>query len=154
MAGPISFTPKHTQPFTLEEAMQLEVETLTAEINRLTNSIQHLSQTQDELRGYLNSEEGRSDPDTGEVKKAVEENEEVIASQSERISLITVALMNKLGGEARLEHYGLKLDEVFKKYGGGGGGGGGSDTRTATIPTSASTVESEAQSPDDEGLHL
>ncbi|KAK8854606.1 hypothetical protein IAR55_003345 [Kwoniella newhampshirensis] len=168
MSGPIPFTPKHPQPFTLEEAMQLEVETLTTEINRLTNSIQHLSRTQDELTSYLRSEEGRSDPDTTEVEQAVEENEEVIASQSERISLITIALRNKLGGETRLEHYGFKMDEVFAKYGKGGGpngvsvgaGLGGVENGATAIAPGRMAVSSTVGPPtnltnDEEGgLHL
>ncbi|WVQ95157.1 hypothetical protein IAU59_002251 [Kwoniella sp. CBS 9459] len=114
MSVPISFTPRHTQPFTLEEAMQLEVETLVAEINRLRNSIAHLRESQAELNDFLQSEEGQSDPSErsgeGEISKAVKENEEVISSQNERIALITIALSNKLGSETRLEHYGLKLE--------------------------------------------
>ncbi|WVR09415.1 hypothetical protein IAU60_006482 [Kwoniella sp. DSM 27419] len=113
MSVPISFTPRHAQPFSLEEAMQLEVETLVTEINRLRNSISHLRRTRTELVEYLDSDEGRADADEvtgeGEITKAVRENDQVIASQNERIALITVALSNKLGSETRLEHYGLQL---------------------------------------------
>ncbi|WVF67464.1 hypothetical protein IAT40_002220 [Kwoniella sp. CBS 6097] len=115
MSAPISFTPRHAHPFTLEEAMQLEVDTLVAEINRLRNSISHLRESQAELNEFLHSDEGQSDPlersGQGEISKAVKENEDVISSQNERIALITIALSNKLGSETRLEHYGLKIDQ-------------------------------------------
>ncbi|OCF32672.1 hypothetical protein I317_06072 [Kwoniella heveanensis CBS 569] len=123
MSAPVSFTPRHVQPFTLEEAMQLEVETLVAEINRLRNSIAHLRESQSELNEFLQSEEGQSDPlersGEGEISKAVRENEGVISSQNERIALITIALSNKLGSETRLEHYGLKIENDDSRGDGG-----------------------------------
>ncbi|WWC90571.1 uncharacterized protein L201_005507 [Kwoniella dendrophila CBS 6074] len=111
---PIGFTPKHAQPFSLEEAMGLEVEQLVNEVKRLQNSIQHLQRTQKELKSYLDSEEGKEDlnqGENGEINKAYKENEETISSQSERITLIKLALLNKLGSDARLEHYGLSLNQ-------------------------------------------
>ncbi|WVW85392.1 hypothetical protein I302_107430 [Kwoniella bestiolae CBS 10118] len=110
---PIGFTPRHSQPFSLEEAMGLEVETLVNEIKRLENSIKHLQRTQSDLRSYLDSEEGKEDEDgDGEIEKAYRENEDTISSQSERITLIKLALINKLGSDARLEHYGLSIDHA------------------------------------------
>ncbi|KAK6910881.1 hypothetical protein I204_03085 [Kwoniella mangroviensis CBS 8886] len=103
----IGFIPKHAQPFSLEEAMGLEVETLVNEIKRLENSIKHLQRTQSDLRSYLEEDE---DGD-GEIGKAYMENEDTISSQSERITLIKLALINKLGSDARLEHYGLSIDQ-------------------------------------------
>ncbi|WWD02168.1 hypothetical protein V865_000206 [Kwoniella europaea PYCC6329] len=109
---PIGFIPKHAQPFSLEEAMGLEVETLVNEIKRLENSIKHLQRTQSDLKSYLDSEEGKEDEDgDGEIGKAYKENEDTISSQSERITLIKLALINKLGSDARLEHYGLSIDQ-------------------------------------------
>ncbi|WRT68616.1 uncharacterized protein IL334_005594 [Kwoniella shivajii] len=112
--NPIGFTPKHTQPFTLEEAMGLEIETLVTEIKRLENSIQHLQRTQSELKSYLDSEREGGDGDgdgdgDGEIEIAFKENEDTISSQIERIAIIKIALMNKLGSDARLEHYGLSI---------------------------------------------
>ncbi|WWC63527.1 uncharacterized protein I303_106130 [Kwoniella dejecticola CBS 10117] len=114
---PINFTPKHAQPFTLEEAMHLGIETLVAEIKRLENSINHLRRTQSELRSYLESEEGKADEGEdgeGEIGLAYKENEDTISSQSERITLIKLALLNKLGSDARLEHYGLTIEQDIK----------------------------------------
>ncbi|WWC71355.1 uncharacterized protein I206_105310 [Kwoniella pini CBS 10737] len=106
----IEFTPKHSQPFTLEEAMGLEIETLVTEIKRLENSIKHLKKTQIELKSYINSEDGNEEEGEGEIELAYKENENTISSQSERITIIKLALINKLGSDARLEHYGLSID--------------------------------------------
>lgn len=91
----MNYKPRYPQPFTLTEAVSLDVSVITegwllvvlwslsdkslscfAEIARLQNSLQHLRQTQQGLREYLESElPGNADP---EISKALEENEAVM----------------------------------------------------------------------------
>ncbi|ORY35679.1 hypothetical protein BCR39DRAFT_511452 [Naematelia encephala] len=97
---PITFHPAHAQPFTLEQAMLLEINILVAEIQRLENSIQHLRETQSQLTLFLQTE------DDQDLRQAYQENEIVIDSQSERITLIKVALLNKVGQDSAA-HYGI-----------------------------------------------
>ncbi|KAI0269140.1 hypothetical protein BC834DRAFT_613903 [Gloeopeniophorella convolvens] len=91
----MDYHPKHPQPFSFSEALKLDPATITEEIARLQNSLKHLKQTQDELRPYL---------DDPELAQASRENEGVIASQEERISMLTMALVEK-GVVASGGHY-------------------------------------------------
>ncbi|KAF9446949.1 hypothetical protein P691DRAFT_803248 [Macrolepiota fuliginosa MF-IS2] len=86
----MEYQPRYTQPFTLTEAIGLDVSVITDEIARLHNSLKHLRETQDMLREYQLTEE----PDP-EIRKALEENEVVIGSQTERISILKMALKEK-----------------------------------------------------------
>lgn len=53
--------------------------TESAEVNRLINSIQHLYSTQDELQAYIQSDEGRGDPEGEQAAcEAYRENEELM----------------------------------------------------------------------------
>ncbi|ORX38319.1 hypothetical protein BD324DRAFT_649694 [Kockovaella imperatae] len=106
MTALMDFVPIHEHPFTLEEAILMEIDILAAEIARLQNSIKHLQSTQEEIQTFI-SEDPENDDD-GELSKALRENEDVIASQTERITLIKVALLNKVG-EGGIKHYGLEL---------------------------------------------
>lgn len=48
-------------------------------MNRLMNSIQHLYSTQDELQAFIQSEEGREDPEGEQAAcEAYRENEELM----------------------------------------------------------------------------
>lgn len=48
-------------------------------MNRLINSIQHLYSTQDALQEFIQSEEGRDDPEGGQAAcEAYRENEELM----------------------------------------------------------------------------
>ncbi|WVQ88093.1 hypothetical protein IAS59_001827 [Cryptococcus gattii] len=79
MSQTVAFTPQYPQPFTLQEAMNLELDSLVAEVNRLINSIQHLYSTQDELQAYIQSDEGRDDPEGEQAAcEAYRENEELM----------------------------------------------------------------------------
>lgn len=90
----------------------------SSEILRLENSLRHLTQTQVELRGYLD-ESG----DDRDVQEALEENKAVMyvrsrllvssllltfdpisSSQTERISMLKLALRQK-GGSTSIDHY-------------------------------------------------
>ncbi|KAI0284383.1 hypothetical protein BGY98DRAFT_907466, partial [Russula aff. rugulosa BPL654] len=64
------YRPKHPQPFSLSEALKFDPATITEEIARLENSLQHLRRTQDELRSY-------SDDDP-ELSQYLRENEAVM----------------------------------------------------------------------------
>ncbi|BEJ10888.1 hypothetical protein CspHIS471_0103100 [Cutaneotrichosporon sp. HIS471] len=97
----MSFQPSHQQPFTPAEAAQLDVGTIVAEISRLRNSLTHLHSTQGELRLALVEE------DDADLRSALNENEAVIASQNERVEMLRVALIDKVGVDS-LAHYGIE----------------------------------------------
>ncbi|KAI0719598.1 hypothetical protein C8T65DRAFT_44004 [Cerioporus squamosus] len=86
----MEYKPRYSQPFTLEEARLLAVPIITEEISRLQNSLSHLQRTQEELKEALTASPG--DPDLSE---AFEENEVVIGSQSERITMLQMVLSEK-----------------------------------------------------------
>ncbi|KAH8113242.1 hypothetical protein DFH11DRAFT_327245 [Phellopilus nigrolimitatus] len=96
----MDYTPRHSQPFTFGQALQLEIPTIATEISRLENSLQHLNQTQDELNEHLSG----SSEDDRELLDAVKENNAVIASQKERISMLKMALEAK-GINTSSAHY-------------------------------------------------
>ncbi|KAF8913985.1 hypothetical protein CPB84DRAFT_1840752 [Gymnopilus junonius] len=87
----MAYRPRFAQPFTLSQAIGLDVGVITEEIARLQNSLKHLKETQTILKSAL-KEEGQPDP---ELSKAYEENELVIGSQEERISILKMALTEK-----------------------------------------------------------
>ncbi|KAI0732931.1 hypothetical protein C8Q72DRAFT_73158 [Fomitopsis betulina] len=95
----MEYRPKFAQPFTLQEAVALDVSVLTEEIARLQNSLQHLRKTQNELQLATDTDH---DP---ELLNALEENNEVIGSQEERISILRMALSQK--GIPMSSHYDL-----------------------------------------------
>lgn len=66
----VNFTPQYAQPFTIEQARQLDVSTITQEITRLENSLNHLEETQAALRAAL--EDGHDQ----DLANALAENEE------------------------------------------------------------------------------
>ncbi|KAI5480967.1 hypothetical protein MNV49_006777 [Pseudohyphozyma bogoriensis] len=104
------FIPRHQQPVTLAQLNQLEPELLTQEISRLRNSISHLQRSNKELDEFLNPPEGAQDDELDdetreELRKSIEENDETIASQEERMEMIRIALQNQLGVDAANSHY-------------------------------------------------
>ncbi|KAF4619894.1 hypothetical protein D9613_005301 [Agrocybe pediades] len=96
----MDYIPRYRQPFTLAEAVKLDVSTITEEISRLQNSLKHLNETQDIIEASLKEEED------SDLRKAMDENREVIGSQQERISILRMALTEKgiIGGA----HYDLQ----------------------------------------------
>ncbi|KAF9569287.1 hypothetical protein CPC08DRAFT_653168, partial [Agrocybe pediades] len=90
----MDYIPRYRQPFTLVEAVKLDVSTITEEISRLQNSLKHLNETQDIIEASLKEEED------SDLRKAMDENREVIGSQQERISILRMALTEKgiIGG--------------------------------------------------------
>lgn len=96
----MEYTPRYPQPFTLSQAVGLDVSTITEEIARLQNSLSHLRSTQEQLKDAL-----AEDPDP-EFTKAVEENQVTIGSQEERISILRMALAEK--GVLMNEHYAVE----------------------------------------------
>jgi len=85
----MEYRPRYSQPFTLGEAVRLDVSTITEEITRLQNSIRLLKETQSQLEEVITS-----DPDE-EFVKAFDDNKLVIGSQEERISILKMALTEK-----------------------------------------------------------
>ncbi|TBU45051.1 hypothetical protein BD309DRAFT_861017 [Dichomitus squalens] len=98
----MEYVPRYSQPFTLQEARGLDVPIITEEISRLQNSIAHLQRTQDELKDALSITPGDL-----ELLEAFEENEVVIGSQNERISMLRIALAEK--GVPMSAHYDLRV---------------------------------------------
>ncbi|KAI0832375.1 hypothetical protein BC628DRAFT_1309963 [Trametes gibbosa] len=98
----MEYRPRYTQPFTLEEARLLAVPIITEEISRLQNSLSHLQRTQDELREALATSPGDTD-----LKQAFTENEDVIGSQKERITMLRMVLDEK--GLPMSAHYDLQV---------------------------------------------
>jgi len=91
----MEYRPKHPQPFSFSDALKFDPATITEEISRLENSLKHLKRTQDELGAHS---------DDPELAQALRENEAVIASQEERISMLNLALTEK-GVVASVGHY-------------------------------------------------
>ncbi|KAL5527351.1 hypothetical protein ACEPAG_6142 [Sanghuangporus baumii] len=96
----MEYSPKYKQPFTLAQACELDIPIITKEIERLENSLFHLHRTQTELKEHLS---GSVDEDR-ELLDVIKENEDVIASQKERIKMLKLALEEK-GVNARSSHY-------------------------------------------------
>ncbi|KAH9899911.1 hypothetical protein C8Q73DRAFT_339156 [Cubamyces lactineus] len=94
----MEYRPRYSQPFTLEEARQLAVPIITEEISRLQNSLTHLQRTQDVLQDALSTS-----PDDADFSQAFEENEVVIGSQKERITMLKMVLSEK--GVPMSAHY-------------------------------------------------
>ncbi|GAA5977548.1 hypothetical protein JCM10908_005012 [Rhodotorula pacifica] len=110
----MDYAPRHAQPVTLAQLRQLEPELLTGEIARLENSIQHLEASNVELREWAgigtatttSTQDDEIDEDSKrEFAEAVRENEETIASQQERLTMIRLALEEKIGVDAANPHY-------------------------------------------------
>ncbi|EGG01283.1 uncharacterized protein MELLADRAFT_111097 [Melampsora larici-populina 98AG31] len=99
----INFKPKYTQPITLDALLELDPGFITAEISRLENSINHLTRSNSDL---LMAE--KEEDDAAERKVFVlarEENEDVIESQRERITMMKLALNQMLGIDSDNPHY-------------------------------------------------
>ncbi|KAK7470532.1 hypothetical protein VKT23_001957 [Stygiomarasmius scandens] len=99
----MDYTPRYAQPFTLSEAIALDVSTITEEIARLQNSLKHLNETQEFLKEAIGAES--TDTVDPELTQAYEENQVVIGSQEERISILKLALTEK--GVSTGTHYEL-----------------------------------------------
>ncbi|CAK9785367.1 hypothetical protein CC85DRAFT_284563 [Cutaneotrichosporon oleaginosum] len=126
----MSFQPVHPQPFTPAEAAQLDVGTIVAEIARLRNSLSHLIATQGELRSALAEEED------ADLRSALDENEGVIASQSERVEMLRSVLIDKVGAES-LAHYGIEPPPT-----------------QSPAQTNGSVANGAPTASEDEGMHL
>lgn len=98
----MEYSPRYPQPFTISQAVGLDVGMITEEIARLQNSLAYLRSTQAQLK-EVNDES----PDP-EFTKAMEENDDVIGSQEERISMLKIALTEK--GIPMDGHYAVDFD--------------------------------------------
>ncbi|KAJ3500873.1 hypothetical protein NMY22_g19115 [Coprinellus aureogranulatus] len=122
----MEYRPRYAQPFTLREAVGLDIEiinegrptavplaevlTVQSEIARLQNSLDKLNDTQAQLREFIQqSREGSEEPDA-EIVKALEDNIDVIGAQEERISILKMALSEK-GVDTSSVHYSIPKQE-------------------------------------------
>ncbi|EEB94177.1 hypothetical protein MPER_07053 [Moniliophthora perniciosa FA553] len=143
----VDYHPRYSQPFTLSEAAQFDVSTITEEISRLQNSLHHLRQTQELLREALDT-----DSDI-EVKAAFDENEQVITvtelfvrpAQEERIMILKLALAEK--GIEMGPHYDVAKPNLTTTTNPSRSSGG----NASSAPISQAEVESNDA---DGGIHL
>lgn len=68
----LDFIQRHAQPFSIAQARQLDVATLTTEVSRLEHSLGYLNQTQSDLKEAL------ADGHDQDLTDALRENEEVM----------------------------------------------------------------------------
>ncbi|EKM80122.1 hypothetical protein AGABI1DRAFT_127801 [Agaricus bisporus var. burnettii JB137-S8] len=140
----MEFIPRYAQPFTLNEAIGLDVSVIVDEIARLQNSLKHLRETQTLLREFQSQEApGTADP---EVQKALEENEVVIGSQTERITILRMALAEKGVGDGR--HYDASRTSPT------GSEESITEQRDSSIQTQATDTERQTGPEDGGGIHL
>ncbi|KAJ3716351.1 hypothetical protein DFJ43DRAFT_813087 [Lentinula guzmanii] len=99
--------PRYNQPFTLSEAIVLDVSTLSEEITRLQYSIKRLRETQEALKGLIDEAVSPETADA-EIVQAFKENQDVIGSQEERILILKLALADK--GIRTGSHYDVDTD--------------------------------------------
>ncbi|KAE9389616.1 hypothetical protein BT96DRAFT_889964 [Gymnopus androsaceus JB14] len=100
---------RYVQPFTLAEAVLLDVSTISEEITRLQYSIKRLRETQDILQETIQEAESPEVADQ-DILQAFKENQEVMyvsvffgCSQEERILILKLALTHK--GVTVVDHY-------------------------------------------------
>ncbi|KAF5388121.1 hypothetical protein D9615_000488 [Tricholomella constricta] len=138
----MDFIPRYAQPFTLADAVRLDVAVITEEIARLQNSLQHLKQTQTVLQENIDVEPPEAvDPD---ILKALEENKIVIGSQEERILILKLALTEK--GIHFGSHYDLDSSSTTTPV--------PAETPSAQLPSATTTDTFQVQPDDEDGIHL
>jgi len=137
----MDYIPRHSQPFTLEQAILLDVSIISEEITRLQNSLQHLKRTQDELRQHVAS---TSSPDADFIE-ATAENEDVIGSQEERVMILKLALAHK-GVSMNSGHY-----DLIPQSSPSGPSATGAATRESQ---STQAYDPPDGTEDEEGIHL
>ncbi|KAG8830362.1 hypothetical protein FRC18_008203 [Serendipita sp. 400] len=99
------FVPKFKQPFSIQVASGLDIQTLMNELSRLDDSVRRLSETQDTLKEFLDEATRKGEQRDPELEAAFEENKDVIGSQEERIHMITLVLVEKGVSAESLAHY-------------------------------------------------
>ncbi|TFK23235.1 hypothetical protein FA15DRAFT_670619 [Coprinopsis marcescibilis] len=87
----MEYLPRYQQPFTLQEAVRLDVSVIAEEIARLQHSLSKLRETQELLKAHLE----QVDPSDPDILLAFEDNNGVIGSQQERIGILRMALRGK-----------------------------------------------------------
>ncbi|KAL5636791.1 hypothetical protein ACGC1H_000681 [Rhizoctonia solani] len=97
----LAFQPKYTQPFSFEQACQLDAPTIAEEIARLQNSLRVLTETQKQLQDAISS----APTADADIQQAFEENLQVIGSQEERIAMLRKALEAQGAAIADNPHY-------------------------------------------------
>ncbi|KAH9824168.1 hypothetical protein DFH28DRAFT_879529 [Melampsora americana] len=103
MQQTINFKPKHIQPITLDALLELDPGFIAAEISRLENSINHLTRSNSDLLMAEKEEEDVGERQIFVLARA--ENEDVIESQRERITMMRLALHQMIGLNSGNPHY-------------------------------------------------
>lgn len=85
----------------MEEAVELDLHTLTMELARLQDSVNRLEDTQKSLAEFLDASADKDE----DLSTAYKENVDVIGSQKERMNMIRLALSHKGVSSESLSHY-------------------------------------------------
>lgn len=130
---------------TQDDLDKLPTETILAEIGKLQNSIKHLMRSNIEMKEF--------DPNLtdGDLRQAVQENEQVIARQDSQIDRLIETIRHRLGDDAAREidstvqDYRQKDLELIR-------GPAAADTTRGTDPTQDAAANDNDQ--DTEGVFL
>ncbi|EJD53465.1 hypothetical protein AURDEDRAFT_52680 [Auricularia subglabra TFB-10046 SS5] len=154
----MEWVPRHRQPFTWEQLLELSVPEITQEIARLQHSLEHLRKTQDELEEHV-----AASPDP-EISAVIEENNTVMcvsiattrgrtsfnqqhcsASQTERVQMMRLALQAKGFTQASNPHYDIAPERSTAAT--------ANANQPALIPVPAAPAET-SESVSEDGVYL
>ncbi|KAJ9096072.1 hypothetical protein QFC21_005437 [Naganishia friedmannii] len=150
----LPFTPQYTHPFTFEELCELEVPIIAAEIPRLEHSVSRLKDSNHQIQSHV---EGLTDPDdteeAQEMNDVIQENEQTIKAQEERILLLKHALKAKMGFDPTNSHYGLTENRaiITEPTTASADNVPNSNISTSATPAQSMPLEGEAT---DDGMYL
>jgi len=134
----MDYKPRYPQPFTLAEATALDVSVISEEISRLQNSLKYLSETQEVLKAAL-----AESPDA-EIAEAFEENQVVIGSQEERITILKMAITEK--GIVPGSHYDLAPGSISQPL--------ITQASTTSTTSSSAAIDTARSSVEEDGVYL
>lgn len=115
-----------------------------AEVQRLSNSLLHLSRSNNELLEFLSEDTEMTTGERSEFATSVDENLVTIATQKERLEMIRLVLQEQLGVDAANSHYdvvprAVVIEQVIQRE------------NVSTGPTGSME---ELEQLEDDGMHL
>lgn len=148
----MEFRSRYSQPFTLADAVAMDISLISDEISRLHNSLHHLKQTQECLREQVadmgaEATETSLSADRALYLETLKENDIVIGSQEERIRMLRIALSQK--GAVDL-HYNLGQSGADVQR------SGSTNSEASALSTSSDQLPQSVQDLNggDGGIHL